>query len=377
MKRLVLAAALALSPPAFAQVAPAAPDYAQESSWLCLPGRADVCSRPQETAELLPAGYGPMTQEASAPDAPIDCFYVYPTVSRDPGLNSDMVAGTEEQMAAAAQFARFAGICRPFAPVYRSATVSSIPAVLTGQDPAPIFATAYGDVLASWRHYLAHHNEGRPFVLIGHSQGTIHLTRLIASEIESRPEATRMVSALLIGFNVEVPEGRTVGGTFRSTPLCTRLGETGCVITYVSFRAEAPPPAAALFGRAGRPGHTVGCTNPAALGTAANVPLDSYWPAAGRAAIAWSSTGPPPAAFLRARNLVSAACVNDGPLGYLAVTVNADPADARTDRIPGDVEFLGAVQPGWGIHPADVSLALGDLVRAVRAQRDAFLAARR
>ena len=62
-----------------------------------------------------------------------------------------------------------------------------------------------------------------------------------------------MLSALLIGFNVEVPEGQVVGGTFRTTPLCTRAGQTGCVITYVSFRADAPPPAGALFGRAAAP----------------------------------------------------------------------------------------------------------------------------
>ena len=105
-------------------------------------------------------------------------------------------------------------------------------------------------------------------MLIGHSQGTIHLIRLIAEEIEGRPEASRMISALLLGYNVEVPEGGVVGGSFRSTPLCTRAGQTGCVITYVSFRADAPPPAGALFGRATRPGMTVGCTNPAGLGSA-------------------------------------------------------------------------------------------------------------
>ena len=140
------------------------------------------------------------------------------------------------------------------------------------------------------------HNHGRPFVLIGHSQGTIHLIRLLAEEIEGKPEAARMLSALLIGYNVEVPEGRLTGGSFRTTPLCTRAGQTGCVITYVSFRAEAPPPAGALFGRAARPGQTIACTNPAALGSDGGAPLDSYWftGLAGRRGantIAWSSAG--------------------------------------------------------------------------------------
>ncbi|HKR24947.1 MAG TPA: DUF3089 domain-containing protein, partial [Allosphingosinicella sp.] len=167
--------------------------------------------------------------------------------------------------------------------------------------------------------------------------------------------------------------------SFRSTPLCTRAGQTGCVIAYVSFRADAPPPEISLFGRAVGPGHTVGCTNPAALGSDAATPLDSYWFAASTLppAIAWSSQGQPPAPFLRTRGLVSAACVNRGALGYLAVTVNADPADARTDRIPGDVHLAGVLAPGWGLHLVDMNLAMGDLIRAVEAQRDAYLRRRR
>jgi hypothetical protein len=105
--------------------------------------------------------------------------------------------------------------------------------------------------------------------------------------------------------------------------------------------------------------------------------LRSLWytalpPAPGVPAIAWSSTGPPPTPFLRTRGLVSAQCVQDGPTGYLAVTVNRDPADARTDDIPGDVYFQGAKLPGWGLHIADVNLALDDLIRLVETQSEAY-----
>ena len=379
MKKLLWLMALSAAP-ALAQPPAEAPavDYANEASWLCLPGREDACGRPLPTTALNPNGYGSNGQATPAADPPIDCFYVYPTVSRDPGLNSDMIAGPEEQAAAAVQFARFASVCRTYAPLYRQGTLRSVMAVAAGQDMSAVADFAYRDVVAAWRHYLAHRNQGRPFVLIGHSQGTVHLTRLLAEEIEGRPEAARMLSALLIGFNVEVPQGRLTGGSLRRTPLCTRPGETGCVITYVSFRADSPPPPVAIFGRAARPGHTVGCTNPAALGSSAPAPLDSYWytasPSGGADAIGWSSEGPSPTPFLRTEGLVSAACVTDGPLGYLAVRVNADPNDARTDEIPGDVRILGQLAPGWGIHLVDVHLALGDLIRAVAAQRDAYLA---
>jgi len=99
MKRMILALALCAAPAAAqpSAAAPAPVDYASEASWLCLPGRQDACGRPLATADLNPDGYGPVTLSAPAAAPPIDCFYVYPTVSRDPGLNSDLTAGIEEK----------------------------------------------------------------------------------------------------------------------------------------------------------------------------------------------------------------------------------------------------------------------------------------
>jgi len=379
LKPIVLAAACLFGAPAFAQPAAApsvAPDYSSPANWLCLPGRDDPCSRPLPTAALEANGYGAVSRSVPAADPPVDCFYVYPTVSRDPGDNSDLVPGREELGVAAVQFARFASVCRTYAPMYRQATLPSLLSAIAGRGPARSLALPYQDVVAAWHHYLDHYNKGRPYVLIGHSQGSIHLTQLIARDIENSPAAARMLSAMLIGYNVEVPEGQLVGGTFKKTPLCSRVGQTGCIITYVSFRAASPPPARSLFGRAARPGMTVGCTNPARLARG-SARLDSYWYAGPsltntQAVIPWSSGGEPPTPFLRTEGLVSAACVNRGPLGYLAVSVNADPRDARTDTIPGDVVIGGAVAPGWGLHLADMNLAMGDLIALIEAQARAY-----
>ena len=384
MKRILvgLVAALTAAPVA-AQTpastpAPEPVDYADEANWLCLPGRQDSCARPLQTAALNANGYGSVGQVTPAENPAIDCFYVYPTISRDPGDNSDLRPGVEENAVASVQFARFASLCRTYAPVYRQTTLAALARAMASNvrrlaEPGEI---AYRDVLDAWRYYLQHHNNGRPFVLIGHSQGTAHLSRLLASEIEGSPAASRMLSALLIGFNVEVPQGQVVGGTFRRTPLCTRPGQTGCVVTYVSFRADRPPADGAFFGRAAAPGRTVACTNPAAL-AGGKAPLDSYWYAgpsvtSTQTRIAWSSQGEPPTPFLRTEGLVSGECVHDGQLGYLAVTVNADANDARTDEIPGDVVILGQLQPGWGLHLADVNLTMGNLLRVVEQQRDAW-----
>ncbi len=65
------------------------------------------------------------------PNAPIDCFYIYPTVSRDPGGNSTMKIGDELVAVVNQQFARFASVCRPYAPVYRQATLTALRASRT------------------------------------------------------------------------------------------------------------------------------------------------------------------------------------------------------------------------------------------------------
>lgn len=352
-----------------------APNYADDTNWLCLPGRDDSCSAPLATTALNANGYGSSARVTSAKNPRADCFYVYPTVSRDRGLNSDLLPGLEERGAATSQFARFASVCRTFAPVYRSVTLGALPLAFAGTNLQPNFDVAYGDVLAAWREFQGRRAKDRPFVIIGHSQGSIHAMRLIQQEIEGKPVAKRMLSAILLGWAVEIPSGKLVGGSFKSTPLCSKVGQTGCVLTYMSFRAESPPPAGSFLGRAPRPGMTAGCTNPAALGSNRPAPLDSYWsalvPAQGPQPIVWSSQGPPSTPFLRTQGLAIGQCAHEGQAGYLAIRVDADPQDARTDRIPGDVYLAGQLNRGWGLHVVDMSLAQGNLIRLVAAQANA------
>jgi hypothetical protein len=361
---------IAFSTPASAQTPAPAPNYAKDSAWLCLPGRADVCSTPLPTTALNPNGYGSTGQSSIAKDPPLDCFYVYPTVSRDQGLNSDLNV-SEEKGAAEIQFARFASVCRTFAPIYRQMTLGAIAAYSAGANIDAAAKLAYGDVAAAWRNYLETRNHGRPFVLIGHSQGSVMLQQLIAKEIETNPAvAARMKLAIIPGFNVLVPQGRLVGGTFKRTPLCSRPGETGCVIAYSSFRENNVPPEGAMFGFAEQPGMTVGCVNPARPGATSWVPLDSYWYARSNlpvpgGPISWSSEGPPPTPYLRTERLVSAKCVNDGQRGYLSIRTNHKPGEKWTDRVGGEVGVLGMFLPGWGMHLSDMEEAEGDLIRDV------------
>ena len=117
-------------------------------------------------------------------------------------MNSDLTVDNSERGAAKVQFARFAGVCRTYAPIYRQMTLGAVAAFATGADIAKPAVLAYADVANAWRTYLAKYNKGRPFVLIGHSQGSLLLQQVIKNEIEGRPIAKQMKLAILPGYNL-------------------------------------------------------------------------------------------------------------------------------------------------------------------------------
>jgi len=369
MKRLTLLL-LICSSPAFAA------DYDDPDTWLCRPEQPNACAADQTTT--IVAADGSLSREnfQADPNAPIDCFYVYPTVSLDKTPNSDLIAGPEEMSVISGQFARFGGVCRTFAPLYRQITLTALRAGMSGQPMQADRQLGYNDVLAAWNHYLAHDNEGRGVVLIGHSQGSGVLTSLIASEIDGRPIQKQLISALILGSSgVTTPSAdETLGGTFTHIPVCTSNDQFGCVVQFASFRNTVPPPDNSLFGRPRQGGGRSVCTNPANL-AGGEGELHAYLRNSPESP-AWLT--PPEAIdtpFVSVPGLLSARCVDERGFSYLSVTVNGDTADPRTDDIAGDVMAGGAPVPGWGLHLIDVHLAMGNLIDLVRDQAAAWAAA--
>ena len=392
MIALTLAVGLAVAPTGAAQTqnqaapaatasAPAKNDYSKSESWLCRPGGHDACT--VDLTTTIVAANGKLSREkwASNPKAPIDCFYVYPTVSNDPTGNSDMVPGPEELGVIRAQFARFGSQCRVYAPLYRQVTLSALRAFLAGRPTTADRVLPYNDVLDAWNYYLEHDNHGRGVVLIGHSQGSMVLTQLIKNEIDGKPLQSRIISALLLGTSLPVPRGKDVGGAFQHLPLCHSAKQTGCVITYASFRSNVPPPASSRFGRVPDENMISGCTNPAALAGGSGA-LHAYLGARGSGVVAaelvqksWV-TPPQPidTPFVSLPGLLTAECVSNEKGSYLAITVHSDASDPRTDDFTGDVVVNGQVLADWGLHLIDVNLAIGNLVDIVGQQSKAYLA---
>ncbi|HTD75006.1 MAG TPA: DUF3089 domain-containing protein [Steroidobacteraceae bacterium] len=362
--------------------APAIPavDYAASSVWLCRPGRQDACTAPQDAT--IVAVDGALTREAfhAAKNPPIDCFYVYPTVSNEPGGNSDLTITGAEKLVVNAQFARFAAKCRLFAPMYRQVTLTALRAMIVGK-PIPVDRDlGYHDVLAAWNYYLAHDNQGRGVVLVGHSQGSGVLTRLIKEEIDGKPVQSKLISAILMGTSLPVPKGSDVGGAFQHIPVCHSNSQTGCAIAFADFRANVPPPANSRFGKAAE-GMQAVCANPAALGGGSGI-LDAYL-SAGRISTGsdgprepfdWTQPSKPiETAFVKVPGLLSAECVADEHGSYLAVTVHPTPGGARTNDISGDVVVNGQVLEDWGLHLIDANLTMGNLVAIVGDESKTYL----
>ena len=355
-------------------------DYGKPESWLCRPGRQDACT--VDLSTTIVAADGKLTREEFTPNpkAPIDCFYVYPTVSNDPTANSDMDAGPEEKSVIRAQFARFGSVCRLYAPLYRQVTLTALRAAIGGKPMAVDRMLAYNDVLDAWNYYLKHDNNGRGVVLIGHSQGSGVLTALIKNEIDGKPVQSHIVSALLLGTSLPVPRGQDVGGAFKSMPLCRSASQTGCVITYASFRSNVPPPANSRFGKVAGENMMSACTNPAALGGGSGE-LHAYLGSRGSGVVT-SEAAPKPwvtpakpidTPFVSVPGLLSSECVSNEKGSYLAVTVHGNPGGPRTDDIPGDVVVGGQVLADWGLHLIDVNLAIGNLIDIVGHESKAFL----
>jgi hypothetical protein len=356
-------------------------DYSDEKSWLCRPGRHDACDVDLNTTVV--AADGKLTAErwTADPNAAIDCFYVYPTVSTDPTPNSDMNADPAELNVVRTQFARFGSKCRPYAPMYRQITLAGLRRSLATGAAAPWGAGPhYSDVRDAWNYYLQHDNKGRGVVLVGHSQGSFILIELMRQEIDGKPIQSRIVSAILLGTTVSVPKGKDVGGTFKSIPLCHSATQVGCLMVYASFRSTVPPPANTLFGKVPEPDMVAACTNPAALGGGSGA-LHAYLSTTGGLIVGNATLKPwtTPAQtidtpYVSVPGLLSAECATNENATYLKITVNGVPAGPRVDDISGDLMAGTQVQANWGLHLIDVNLGIGNFLDIVAQESKAYLA---
>ncbi len=359
---------LALMVAVFAACVAAAPAGAK-TVWLCFPGKKpDPC-----TPGLSTTVYSPTLKKLRVvhPKAvkrpPIDCFYVYPTVSDQKTGNANLHIDLEEKSIALYQAARYSQYCRVFAPMYRQVTLNGIGLGTTTTKPNA--KLALDDVLAAFHTYLTRYNHGRGFVLIGHSQGSFVLRSLIAKAVDRKPAVRRrLLSAILMGGNVLVKTGKGIGGDFKHIPACRSKTQLGCVIAFSTF--DAPVPSDSLFGRSSVAGESVLCTNPAALagGSALVTPIFPSAP------FDPQSTLTAGIALLGLTQPMPNTVWTTEPGAYRAQCSSADGANVLQITAQGGAQTAKpSPTPEWGLHLLDANIALGNLIAIVKAETGAFV----
>jgi hypothetical protein len=341
----------------------------ESTVWLCRPGEVnDPCGGDLSVTSVSASGATTPESKSPAPQSKFDCFYVYPTASPQKTPNANLKVQPEEVDVALSQAAQFSQVCNVWAPIYRQRTESDLSKGLGGDPTAD--QVAYDSLLAGWKDYLAHDNHGRPVIFIGHSQGAAMLIRLLHNVIDPSARLRHlMVSAIILGGNVQVPVSGTEGGSFSHISTCTSAIQLGCVIAYSSFGSQ--PPSDSLFGRPGQgvslqsqqttsQGQQVACVNPVNFSSGA-APLSPIF---------LTATSPTPGVkvttpFVAFPGLYTAQCESQGGATWLQINATK----AVNDNRPIVSASLG---PTWGLHLDDVNLALANLVQNVSLKEKAY-----
>ena len=349
-----------------------------DTVWLCKPGMADNPCAGNLSATVIDAdGKTTVEQAVSEKKAPIDCFYVYPTVSLQRTTNANLKIEPEERGVARAEASRFSQVCDVYAPMYPQLTKAAI------DDPSSISITgeidAYEGVWHAYLDYMDHYNHGRGVVFIGHSQGAFLLSMLLQAEVDTEPKVlAHVVSAILPGGNITVETGKTTGGDFHNIPACASPTELGCVVAYSAFSGE--PAEDALFGRIDSPINPlrqdsplkmhVLCVNPASIGGGSGAALP-YLPTSDLTSLVGSAwpTMVSETPFVAYPGEYTASCRSSAHANWLEIDRTADRHDDRPS-------VAAVSSERWGLHMVDMSIVLGNLVALVRSQSAAYQARR-
>lgn len=354
-------------------------DYSDDETWLCRPGHDEICTEDMDVQVIDSDGNSELLEFEAVEDAPVDCFYVYPTVSADPETNSDLVPGPSEITTVRTQAAHLGSECRVFAPMYRQVTLTALFAALDeGETPFSDDAAdiAYESLLDAWKHYIANDNEGRGVVLVGHSQGAGVLTQLIIDEIEGDADlADRLVAAYVLGSAAQEPVDDGAEGSFAELEACQTPEDTGCIVSWSSYRNTSPPPDDAIFAR-GEDRTRAMCTNPGALD--GGIALLTPYFSTGEVGVAGVPTSGADtdwvdpdsgieltAPWVALPDLVEGQCVEDGEFHYLEITLAGEDG-------PRSNEFSEGLTPEWGLHLLDTNLPMGQMIELVRSQIESY-----
>jgi hypothetical protein len=320
------------------------PDYAGPAAWVARPGAEG------------PANQAPPEFRA-APKPAVDVFYIHPTTfldkSRWNGPVDDPVSAGRVTEMVRHHASAFNGVGAVWAPKYRQATFGAF--LVPGPASIAALQLAYTDVLAAFDAFVAQRDASRPFILAGHSQGSLHALRLLKDRVAGTPLAAKLVAAYIIGWPVSQGDLAALPGL----PACQTPAAGGCIISWQTFGMGADTSGMAglqalvptLSGTPRGAGTTI-CTNPL-----------TFWQG-GKPAGAETNIGALPYATA------------DQPLGALMPELTGASCD-RAGFLILDREmkkpFTSLVMPGQNFHVYDYQLFWANIRANAETRTEAFL----
>ena len=235
-----------------------APDYTEASNWIARPGTPDDPSLWRPDGDASPDAKG----------LTANVFYIHPTtyLERD-RWNAPLEPGGETEfrtrLFVQSQASAFNQSGRVWAPRYRQAAFGAF--LLKSEDAEKALDFAYRDVAAAFDEFVKQVPQKGPIILAAHSQGALHLERLLKEKVAGQPISKRIVAAYVVGWPISsVADLPSLG-----LPACTAPDEAGCILSWMTFGEPANAgilldewkKARGLNGRARRP-EDILCVNP-------------------------------------------------------------------------------------------------------------------
>lgn len=208
-------------------------DYSQSSGWYARKGE-------QAESAMIPQGLVEAETDRLSPK--VDVFYIHPTTYINANRWNGPIDGAEVTFrtrfyALKNQASAFNLAGQLYAPRYRQATFGAFLVSGSGKEKSAVKALdlAYGDIEVAFKHYLKHDNQGKPFILVGHSQGALHALHLLNKVISGTPYRDQMIAAYVIGW----PVGKETDlPALPDIDICRTENDLHCVISWQSFIAE-------------------------------------------------------------------------------------------------------------------------------------------
>ena len=205
------------------------PDYAAMDSWIARPGLSGD-----------PSGWRPGDEPRPLDTRPAHLFYIHPTtyLQRDrwnAQLSGSADADYRARLFVQSQASAFTDVASAWAPRYRQAAFGAF--LLDSEDARKALEVAYSDVSAAFDQFLATIPDGEPIILAGHSQGALHLSRLLREHVAGKPVRSRIAAAYVVGWPISTVADLPAMGL----PACASADQSGCILSWMSFGDPANP----------------------------------------------------------------------------------------------------------------------------------------